>query len=198
MTRAKVLGGRWRGVRTARWRQRSPGPAARTGAAARRERGSVLVLVPAGLLVLFLLAGIAVDSAAAYLGQQQLRDTLAAAANDAATAGLSGSSFYQGGAVRIDEANAARTVCLDVVAQSGSDLHGVQLWMGVTPTTVRLSGAATVDAVFGRLIPGFGHRHVRASASATVTSGNVGPAPARGSPAATEAATPALAPLRCT
>ncbi|MGH2930609.1 MAG: hypothetical protein ACRDL8_20565, partial [Solirubrobacteraceae bacterium] len=167
------------------------------GARVRRDRGSVLVLVPAGLLVLFLLAGIAVDSAAAYLGQQQLRDTLAAAANDAATAGLSGPSFYQGGAVRIDEASAARTVCLDVAAQSEGDLHGVQLWIAVTPTTVRLAGAATVEAVFGRLIPGFGHRHVRASASAVVTSGKAGPAPAPGSTAALAAATPALAPLRC-
>ena len=60
----------------------------------RSERGSVLALVPAAFLVLVILGALAVDSAAAYLAQRQLRDSLSAAAADAVGAGLSRSSFY--------------------------------------------------------------------------------------------------------
>jgi hypothetical protein len=66
----------------------------RTGRTGRTEGGSVLMLVPAGFLILMLFAGIAVDSAAAYLGQRQLSDALSAAANDAATAGLDDADYY--------------------------------------------------------------------------------------------------------
>jgi hypothetical protein len=124
------------------------------------ERGSVLMLVPAGFLVLIILAALAVDSAAAYLGQQQLHDSLAAAANDAVTAGLSNQSFYANGAVVLDPSAVGRVVCLTVAAQSDSDLHGLILQMAVDGASVRLEGTATVDAVFGRAIPGFGQRHV--------------------------------------
>jgi hypothetical protein len=133
------------------------------------ERGSVLMLVPAGFLVLIILAALAVDSAAAYLGQQQLHDSLAAAANDAVTAGLSNQSFYANGTVVLDPSAVDRVVCLTVAAQSDSDLHGLILRMAVDGASVRLEGTATVDAVFGRAIPGFGQRHVKADVRAVVT-----------------------------
>jgi hypothetical protein len=132
------------------------------------ERGSVLMLVPAGFLVLIVLAALAVDSAATYLGQQQLHDSLVAAANDAVTAGLSNQSFYSNGAVVLDSSAVGRVVCLTVAAQSDSDLHGLTVRMAVDGASVRLEGTATVDAVFGRAIPGFGHRHVKADVRAVV------------------------------
>jgi hypothetical protein len=128
-----------------------------------------LILVPAGFLILVTLAALAVDSAADYLAQQQLHDSLAAAANDAVTAGLSNQSFYSAGAVSIDAGAAGRVVCLAVAAQSDRDLHGLQLWMAVNRTAIRLRGTATVDAVFGRAIPGFGRRHITAEVQAVVT-----------------------------
>jgi hypothetical protein len=133
------------------------------------ERGSVLMLVPAGFLVLIILAALAVDSAAVYLGQQQLHDSLVAAANDAVTAGLSNQSFYANGAVVLDPSAVGRVVCLTVAAQSDSDLHGLTVRMAVDGASVRLEGTATVDAVFGRAIPGFGRRHVKADVRAVVT-----------------------------
>jgi hypothetical protein len=127
------------------------------------------MLVPAGFLILVTLAALAVDSAATYLAQQQLHDSLVAAANDAVTAGLSNQSFYSRGSVSIDPSTAGRVVCLTVAAQSDSNLHGLRLWMAVNGTAIRLRGAATVDAVFGRAIPGFGQRHVNADVQAVVT-----------------------------
>jgi hypothetical protein len=138
------------------------------------ERGSVLMLVPAGFLVLVILAALAVDSAATYLGQQQLHDSLVAATNDAVTAGLSSPSFYSNGAVVLDPNAVGRAVCLSVAAQSDTDLHAVQLSMAVNGPAVRLEGRATVDAVFGRVIPGFGHRRVRADVEAVVTGHSLG------------------------
>src|SRR3954452_750854 len=54
----------------------------------RGERGSVLILVPAGVLVLMLLGAIAVDFSVAYLAKRQLEAAAGAAVNDAAGAGL--------------------------------------------------------------------------------------------------------------
>lgn len=155
------------------------------------DRGSVLMLVPAGFLVLILLGALAVDSAATYLAQRQLRDSLSAAANDAVTAGLSNTSFYLGGTLTLDPAQTARAVCLSVTAQTDSNLHHVHLWMAAQGAAVRLKGVATVDAVFGRAIPGFGVRRVSASTTAaaeTTPGGGPGPNPP---PAA------ALEPIAC-
>lgn len=142
----------------------------------REDRGSVLALVPAGFLVLMVLAALAVDSAVAYLGQRQLHDALAAAANDAVTAGLDDASFYRRGALALDPAVVAGTVCADVAAQHDSGLHAVTVRMSLAGDSVRLSGRAAVDAVFGRAVPGFGRRSVSAVASATVADGLAAPA----------------------
>jgi hypothetical protein len=127
------------------------------------------MLVPAGFLVLIILGALAVDSAATYLGQQQLHDALEAAANDAVTAGLSNGAFYANGAILIDPAAAGRTVCQDIASQSDQDLSSVRVWMAVDGATLRLEATATIDAVFGQAIPGFGRRQVRAEATAVVT-----------------------------
>jgi len=159
----------------------------------RSEQGSVMMLVPAGFLVLMILGALAVDSAATYLAQQQLRDSLTAAANDAVTAGLSNQSFYSNGALTLAPAQAAMVVCLSVSAQADQDLHDVRLWMAVDGPTIRLEGTATVDAVFGRAIPGFGLRTVRAETTAVAATG---PVSARGSVRAPPPAA-ALQPVVC-
>jgi Flp pilus assembly protein TadG len=139
----------------------------------RGERGSVLVLVPAGFLVLMILGALTVDSAGAYLAQRQLRDALTAAANDAATAGLSNRSFYGGGILTLNPAQTATVVCASVSAQANQDLHDVRLWMATQGPTIRLEGTATVKVIFGRAIPGFGTRTVRAETTAVAATGPV-------------------------
>lgn len=137
----------------------------------RPERGSVLALVPAGFLVLMLLAAIAVDSAVAYQGQHQLHDALAAAANDAVAAGMDDRAFYGQGAVTLDPSSVATAVCRSVEAQGLGSLHGLRIGVALSARSVRVTGAASVDAVFGRLVPGFGTRAVSASADATLSAG---------------------------
>lgn len=53
-----------------------------------RDRGSVLMLMPAAIVIVLLLGAIAVDSAIVYLGQRQAYNVAFDAANDAAGAGF--------------------------------------------------------------------------------------------------------------
>jgi hypothetical protein len=146
-----------------------------------------MMLVPAGFLILLLLAAIAVDSAGAYLGQRQLTDALAAAANDAATAGLDNPAYYATGAIVLDPAASAVAVCSSLAAQGVSGLHQLRVDIGVSGPSIELRGTAEVDAVFGRLIPHFGTRPVTADVRADAQQGRI----------RTVGVAPTLFPLRC-
>jgi hypothetical protein len=152
--------------------------------AARRRRGdggSVLALVPAAFLVLLILAAIAVDSAAMFLGQRQLVSALSAAANDAAGAAISRSSFYASGVVTVDPVLAASVVCQSVAAQGDGGLHDVIVSIAVDGPVIGVRGTAMVNEVFGRLLPGLHQHQVSAVATAMATPG---PAPSPPPPAA--------------
>jgi hypothetical protein len=124
------------------------------------------VLAPAGFLVLMLLAALSVDSAVAYLGQRALNDSITAAANDAATAGLSNGAFYSNGKVTLDPAASGAAVCASMAAQGHTSLHDVQVEVGVSGAEIEVEATARIDAVFGRFVPGFGTRKVSALAIA--------------------------------
>jgi hypothetical protein len=161
-----------------------------------RDRGSVLALVPAGFLVLVILAALAVDGAVTYLGQEQLHDALSAAANDAVTAALDNGSFYRSGSITVDPAQAGQAVCVALLAQNAPALHRLEVWMAVDGAFLQLRGKAEIDTVFGRVIPGFDHHTVEASAAAVVTEGRL----ASSSPALNVSGpggAGAFAPLRC-
>lgn len=150
----------------------------------RPEGGSALALVPAGFLVIILLGGIALDSAVTYLGQQQLHDALTAAANDAAGAAIDNASFYREGRLVLDPVSAATIVCQSVEAQRFSQLHDVQVFVSTQGPDINVTGSAVVDGVFGRAIPGFATRTVRASVDAVAEEAQGG---ARVEPRATPA-----------
>lgn len=135
------------------------------------------MLVPAGFLVLMLLAAIAVDSAVAYQARNQLHDALAAAANDAVGGAVDSPSFYSHGSVILDAGTVASVVCRSVEAQALGPLHGLRLGIAVSGDAVRVTGQATVSAVFGRFVPGFGTRPVRSSADAVLSGGGPASAP---------------------
>lgn len=150
------------GLRHAWWRPiPRPGP---------RSSGSVLALVPAGFLVLVLLAALAVDSAVSYLGQRQLHDAFAAAANDAVAAAVDNANFYGHGVVSLDPTTLDSVICRSLTAQNASQLRGVSVGVAVAGDSVEVAGTATVGMVFGRPLPGFASRHIRASAVATLES----------------------------
>jgi Flp pilus assembly protein TadG len=113
-----------------------------------------MILVPAAVLALLVLASIAVDSAAVFLGQRQLAQAAATAATDAAGA-ISESTFYQSGAIALDPAEAQRLAAASVAAQN---LHGVTLTGAVRVIVVGrqvcISMSGQVPLIFGRALPG--------------------------------------------
>lgn len=66
------------------------------------ERGSALLLVPAGVLIVVLLASIAVDSTAAFLAQREAQAAASALANDLVSLALDEPSLRHHGSYRLD------------------------------------------------------------------------------------------------
>jgi hypothetical protein len=133
----------------------------------RVERGSVLALVPAAVLVLALLGALAVDSAAAYLSQHQLSDAVAGAANDAATAALSDQAFYRSGELELDARSSATVVCASMAASLDAHLHLVSVELAIDGRWVHVRATALVRRVLltgAPLVPP--EQTVRASAAA--------------------------------
>ena len=79
------------------------------------DRGSSLMLVPAGVLVVVLLGAIAVDLSAAHLAQRRLVQVTERAADDAAGM-LDRDALRSGNAVRVQPAAAERLARLQVGA----------------------------------------------------------------------------------
>jgi uncharacterized membrane protein len=117
------------------------------------ERGSTLMLVPAGLLVVLILASIAVDMAIVQLRQRQAHDLASAAANDAATAAADQVGLRQG--TYVVDGHAADEVVAGIVGAS----ELAPLVVGTPDVTVTGDGVRVVlelraDYIFARVMPG--------------------------------------------
>ena len=122
----------------------------------REERGSVLMLVPAAVLVLLVLGAICVDSAIVFLAQRDLANRTAAAANDIAGFAVSDASFYEdGGAVALEGERAEAFVRLAFDAQRLPG--GFETWSAdaeVAGDSVTVVAVAEVRSLFAAAVPG--------------------------------------------
>lgn len=66
-----------------------------------RDRGSVLMLMPAAVLVFLILGALAVDYGGVFVDHRDLANAAAAAANDAATQSIDLQLFYETGDIRL-------------------------------------------------------------------------------------------------
>jgi Flp pilus assembly protein TadG len=141
-------------------------------AAPRPDRGSALMLMPAGLLIVLVLASIAVDMSLAHLRKRQAFELAAAAANDAATAAV------DQGRLRtthdyVLHPERARAVVADVVAASelAPELARPPV-VTVTAAGVRVEITLEAAYIFADVIPGAPDgTEVTASATATAAAG---------------------------
>jgi len=138
-----------------------------------RERGSVLLLFPAGVLVVLVLAAMAIDSSIAFLGERELSGAVTAAANDAVTQALSDASFYRGGSVDVADGEVARIVEERVRTSLDPDRYhnlSVRAWVERSALgcrlTLRVEASATVRYLFAPALPG-GPDEARVDASAS-------------------------------
>lgn len=136
----------------------------------RDDTGSALMLMPAGVLVLLLLASLALDTAVVWLGQRELANAAAAAANDVAAIAIDETTFYADGTVRIDARRADAIAHSHARAAHDTPLGEVRIdRLQVSGTRVEVTLSATVAPIIGLPWRDRG-RQVRASAVATAVS----------------------------
>ena len=119
------------------------------------RRSTLLMLVPAGVLVVVLLGAIAVDLSAAHLAQRRLVQVTERAADDAAGM-LDRDALRSGNAVRVQPAAAERLARLQVGAFEVAGLEATSTSVTLTPDGrgVSVRTQARVRRIFGRGLPG--------------------------------------------
>ena len=133
----------------------------------RLERGSVLMLVPAAILVLVILGSIAVDSSLAFLGQRALNNFTSDAANSAASAALDPAAFYTSGRIVIDPQR-ADDIAATLAQHVGGGVRDLSFTVTTSANAVTVTAVGTVDDLFAHAIPGVRHSwKVRATSTAT-------------------------------
>jgi hypothetical protein len=123
----------------------------------KRERGSVLLLVPAGVLVVVVLGSIAVDFGIAFMAEREISSLAESAANDAATAGVDLDHLRATGEFRLDPDRVEAVVAATLSASSTEvELEppdvDVIVVDGDPAVRVRLRGR--IDYVFAPALPG--------------------------------------------
>ena len=133
----------------------------------RPEPGSVLILVPALVLVMLVLGAISVDASIAYLARRQLDDFTASAADRSAASALDAATFYGAGAVRIDPAlaQAVATQAEATTITDGIDITSLAVTVSPDGRAVTVRATATAHTVFGVAVGG--RRTFTVSASTT-------------------------------
>lgn len=119
-----------------------------------RTSGSVLMLMPAGVLVVLLLGAISFDLSLIFLRQRQASSVAVDVANDLASAAFDEGTFRSTGAFTLDP---ARADDLGVALVAASDLADEVLAVDVDvlgADTVRVTLTVRVDYVFAKAIPG--------------------------------------------
>lgn len=120
----------------------------------RRQRGSVLMLMPAGVLVVLLLGAISFDLSLVYVRQRQAAGLAVDLANDLASAALDEAHLRATGAYLLDQ-DRADAIGAELADRSdlADHLDGLVVEV-VGPDTVRVVLTVRVEYVFARAIPG--------------------------------------------
>ncbi len=123
------------------------------------DHGSVLILVPAGILVLLVLASIAIDSALVHFAQRDLAHRTAAAGNDIAGVAVDDVAFYDGeGTITLDQEQADAYIRAAFAPERLP--KGYSSWLAIAETrgsSVVVSATAEVELIFAKAIPGVAH-----------------------------------------
>jgi Flp pilus assembly protein TadG len=135
----------------------------------RDERGSVLILMPAAVLIVLLLGAVAVDLTVVHLRQQQAIEAAASAANDAVTAGVDQAALRAGRGYTLDPDRVRAAVDQSLRAQGLTDRLAAPPQIDEpTPRSVTVVITLRADYLFARSLPGGPHgTTVRGTATAT-------------------------------
>lgn len=121
------------------------------------ERGSALLLFPAGLLILLVLAAICFDLTLAFQRKRQLVEVADGAASDAVTAGLDQAQLRATGEYCLDRDRVRRSVAASVGAgELPVEVVAIRLTTtsSACPTGVEVTLAANAPYPFAQAVPG--------------------------------------------
>ena len=133
------------------------------------DRASTLLLFPAALLIVVVLAAVTVDLARLHLARRDLDDLAAAIGNDVTTLGIDETELRRTGAYRLDPVRVRELVTSAARARQSDLVQGVRAETGlVDDRTVHLRLRASIALPFTRALPGARSR-VTVDADATAT-----------------------------
>jgi len=122
----------------------------------RDDRGSVLMLMPAAVLIFLVLGALCVDFGSVFTVKRELSNAAAAAANDAASQAVDVDRFYTTGEVRL-RPDVARAVAERSVASEGLDRLDaavVDVEIGADGATVTVVVRGHARYLFAKAVPG--------------------------------------------
>lgn len=119
-----------------------------------RDRGTVLMLMPAAVLIIIVLGAFAVDATVVFLAEREVANLSAGIANDIAGAALDNRAFYERGTVQIDPDRAAEVRQLAVNAYTPQYLEDVTVdALDVEGAQVTVTVSATAPYIFSAALP---------------------------------------------
>ena len=127
------------------------------------------------MLIVLVLAAMAVDTSIAFMGQRELANATAAAANDAASQAVDNTAFYTQDRIQLDPvaveslAVAKVRAAVDQTRHAGLSVQAVAVPPATAdcPWTVKVTASSRVSYVFAKAIPGGPHEaDIHASAIA--------------------------------
>lgn len=143
----------------------------RPGRRRQDESGTILLLVPAGLLVMIMLASIAFDLSLAYAGERRIADLAASWANDALAA-IDLDAFYNDDdqEVRLDQELARESVEAAWLALDDAAIELPEPPIVTFPddVTIEVTIIGRVPLLFLDAVPGVSHRRIDTTSTATL------------------------------
>lgn len=120
----------------------------------RADRGSVLVLMPAAVLTVVMLAAVAVDLSLVFLRQRQASSYAVDLANDLTTMGLDAAAFRADGEyVLMGDRELTALAHERIAPLLGDELASVRA-RRIAPATVEVRIVLRADYLFARALPG--------------------------------------------
>lgn len=130
-------------------------------------RGSVLMLMPAGLLIVFVLGSISIEFAAVSMRQRALYNAADAAANDAATYAIDPIVLRATGEVVLDPTLVVEAVGVSLRAQGIVLMSAPVVEVSADGRTIHLELVQHVPLVIAGALPGAAGTVVRANVRVT-------------------------------
>lgn len=119
-----------------------------------RDRGSALMLMPAAVLIVLVLAAITVDLSLVHLGRREASASAEAAANDAVTFGLDEAAYRRGEGYHLDPDRVHTAVERSLSIPSAARRFVGPPHITIEGIRVTITITIDIDYVFAKVVPG--------------------------------------------